>query len=344
MMGWLWCCLILAGTESVPLFEPGLVEHDSFPRATEVQGVDAEALRKLVQKAGETQSSAVLVIRDGQLLCERTFGEPRLAIETMSATKSVVSLAFGALIEEGALESLDVPVSSLFEDWAEDGRQQITIRHLLNHTSGLAAKPTTENIYASPDIVQFALEAPLKDPPGTTFFYNNRATNLLPAIVESVSGLPIDEYLGETLFAPLGMEAGRFGWMKDSAGNPHGMAGLQLQAIDLARIGQLVLDDGVWRGERLVAQSFLREMLVPTQIRGERLRCGLLWWLRHDSEDPERLRAYSAEGYLGQYLVIVPEHRLVAVRQRKHPGAANLNPAFNFQEFEDLVLELVPSS
>src|SRR5690606_23252471 len=101
-------------------------------------------------------------------------------------------------------------------------------------------------------------------------------------------------------------------WYYDQAGRPHAMAGIQLHARDLAKFGQLVLDRGRWNGEALVSEAFIDEMLAQAHDGIPRL--GLLWW-RYTEDGASAPSAYYGDGYLGQYLVVVPETRIVAVRQ-----------------------------
>ena len=246
-----------------------------FPRADAAAvGIDPTVLEKLKAKAEAEGSDAVVIVKDGKLIADWDFGKPRGPIEAMSATKSVVSLAVGKLIDEGKIKSLDQPVADFFPEWKQGRKRNITVRHLLNHTSGLEDKPTAQEIYASPDFVQFALAADVASDPGTKFFYSNKATNLLAGIVLRASGTPLDEYVARKIFAPLGITGS--GWSKDSAGNPHAMAGLQLSAIDFAKIGQLMLDEGVWQGRRILSREWVAESIAEGQPFNP--KCGLLWW------------------------------------------------------------------
>jgi CubicO group peptidase (beta-lactamase class C family) len=339
----------------------------------------------------------------------------------MSATKSVVSLAIGRLIDEGKVKSIDQPVCEFYPEWKQGRKRQITIRHLLNHTSGLQNDWTSPEIYDSPDFVQYALAAELSDDPGAKFAYNNKATNLLAGIVQKASGERMDRYIGEKIFKPLGIT--QYSWMLDRAGNPHGMAGLQIQATDFAKVGQMMLDGGAWRGSRVVSEDWVKLSTKPSQDLEP--NCGLLWWLTFDdllavddafvlalkefgpSDEtikaldvlkdkpmeplrfwptvgaifrkdeairkrldeinklaregkglvPRRVRggvsSFSAAGYLGQSLVVLPEARLIAVRQFRSPGDANRdrppkmkpldpNAIDTFDDFLSLVRNLVP--
>jgi CubicO group peptidase (beta-lactamase class C family) len=201
--------------------------------------------------------------------------------ELMSVTKSVVSLAVGALVDRKKL-SLDQPIADFIPAWRGTPKEAIRVRHVLGHSSGLADERTTEKIYASPDFVQFAIDAEVKHPPGTSFFYSNRAVNLLARVVAQASGKPLDEWTRESLFAPLGISD--FGWTKDKAGNPHVMSGLQMRSRDAAKLGQLVLDDGRLCGEQIVSGAWLEQSTRTYQKPGFQPH-GLLWWLR-----PENMR------------------------------------------------------
>jgi CubicO group peptidase (beta-lactamase class C family) len=309
--------------------------------SAEAAGLDLAALARLRERAEQTGSNSLVVMVDGVVVVEEYFGEPREPIEAMSATKSIVALAIGRLIDDGKIASLDAPVHTLFPEWNQGRKRDITVRHLLQHTSGLQNAPnTTLEIYPSPDFVELALAAELEHAPGTAFSYNNKAVNLLAGVVEVASGQRMDRYIGEKIFAPLGIT--EFGWTLDGAGNPHGMSGLQIHALDLARIGQLVLQRGVYDGKRVVSAEFLDAATTLDATRtAERIGfCGLLWWLipASASKPAASIRAYAAIGYLGQYLVIVPDSRIVAVRQQR--GDADPEHVDEMADFMQLVLAL----
>ncbi|HEX7049228.1 MAG TPA: serine hydrolase domain-containing protein [Longimicrobiales bacterium] len=192
-----------------------LVEAAHGPGAARV---DARALDRLIRAAAEAHSDAVVILHDGELVGAWYAGGERRKIEAMSATKSIVNLAIGRLVTTGAIASIDVPVHTFYPEWNHGRKAKITIRHLLNHTSGMQADRTTEEIYASPDFVRLALDAEITSEPGTEFFYNNKAVNLLAGIVEKASGKRMDLFLRDDLFAKLGITD--FGWSLDRAGIP----------------------------------------------------------------------------------------------------------------------------
>jgi CubicO group peptidase (beta-lactamase class C family) len=380
-----------------------------FPRGEPAKlGINADALEELRKRAEETSSAAVVIIKDGQLVADWDFGQKRGPIEAMSATKSIVSLAIGQLVDAGKIKSVDQPVCDFYPEWKQGRKKNITIRHLLNQTSGLQNVPSTgPEIYPSPDFVQLALAAELNDDPGSKFSYNNKAVNLLAGVVKQASGgIRMDQYLGKEIFEPLGIKD--FSWTLDRAGNPHGMSGLQIRAIDLAKIGQMMLDRGSWKGKQILSEDWVRKSVEPSQEYYPLY--GLLWWLHFQSatvsvtddfisyfknhgmtpssvEKLEELkgkpidiqtfqrtlftivqgdeaikknldglrdlpqlkpvvqgplRSYEAQGYLGQFLVVVPRDRIVAVRMRRGPGGDDtaLELKRSFVDFTDMVGKL----
>lgn len=373
--------------------------------ASELSASAARQLEAIAVAAADSRSDAVLVMRDGETLLERYADDDRSQIELMSATKSVVALGVGLLLADGHLASLDAPVATWYPEWRQGRKAGITVRMLLDHTSGLQNLPNAgAEIYPAPDAVQLALAAELETAPGEAYAYNNKATNLLAGVIERASGRPMDVYLRDRLFAPLGIVPGA--WYRDAAGNPHGMAGLPLFARDAAKLGQLLLDDGrLPDGTRLLPEGFVEALLAPSARHDG---VGLLWWrlpawrrvvLRDDAparlaaqgvpddvaaalrtlsgrafhELHEALRAalgddwaaryqdgvvahglrradlfeetegpvvaYAANGYLGQFIVVVPDKRLVAVRQIRS-RESHRSPRDDYAAFQRDVIAL----
>jgi CubicO group peptidase (beta-lactamase class C family) len=306
----------------------------STPQAEQI---DRKRLDTLVAEARRANSDALVVLKNGKLVGEWYFEKERGPIQTMSATKSIVSMAIGQLIDSGAIESLDQPVADYYPEWRQGRKREITIRHLLNHTSGLQNVPNAgEEIYPAPDAIQLALAAELSHDPGTHLSYNNKAVNLLGGVVERASGKPLDIFVRDALLAPLCIDQGT-SWYKDEAGVPHAMAGLELDAVGLATLGQLMLDRGLWKGERLLSDEWIELSTQPSQEYAP--NSGLLWWLHADSTAPGTLRAYSANGYLGQYIVVLPSERIVVVRQKR--ASEDHTREMSFPRFADRVGELL---
>jgi CubicO group peptidase (beta-lactamase class C family) len=276
-----------------------------------------EVFRKLMRRVRETHSDAFLLLQDGRVVYEYASERGREPIEVMSVSKALVNVGFGRLVELGLLENLDTPVHQYFPEWRQGKKRGITIRQLLSHSSGLEASPSAFELYQQRDMVQFALSSEIQDDPGTKFFYNNEAVNLLPAIAERVTGRKFDEFMTDEVFGPLGIE--NLYWMRDEAGNPHAMAGVKMQAADLARIGQLMLDGGVVEGDRLLPADWVSKSVQAVDVELHP-RVGMLWFVLTSAvegvEDGEASTpiGFQANGFRGQFLAVIPSKSLVAVR------------------------------
>lgn len=265
-------------------------------------GLD-EQLGQILDAARATESSALVILQDGEPLAEYYAEDDFGLLHTMSVTKSVVALGVGRMLTTGDLDSLDTPVADYFPEWRQGRKQDITIRHLLSHTSGIQnERRADEEIYPSSDFVQLALTAELDHPPGEHFAYNNKATNLIAGLFPRIVGQRMDHYISEQIFEPLGIE--EWDWDLDDSGNPQGMAGLRLHPSDLAALGQLVLDEGRHEDSVIIESEVVAKLLesgseqVPTS--------GLLWWRQPAGQsyhiDEELLSRYEEAGVDGGVL------------------------------------------
>jgi CubicO group peptidase (beta-lactamase class C family) len=264
-----------------------------FPLGLSSQSIDKKALDVLVERAKETHSSALVIYHDEELILNQCFDDNYTPLDAMSATKSFVNLAVGLLLTHGKINSIDEPVHRFYPAWNKGIKKDVTIRHLLNHTSGIQSQRYTSEIYSSPDYVKLALDADITDKPGSQFFYNNKAVNLLAGIIEKASGMRMDKYIHQYIFKPL--EIQNYTWLTDAfffnsrgkydsafleKGNPICMAELIIKADDMAKVGLLVLHKGNWKGMQIIDESWFDESMKPGQ--SYEPTCGLLWWLVYD--------------------------------------------------------------
>ena len=131
------------------------------------------------------------------------------------------------------------------------------------------------------DPYRAVLESSVEAAPGTAWNYNGGGVWLLGLILKKVSGLPLDQFAKEALFEPLGIKD--WAWERFSSGDPYASGGLQLRPRDLAKLGQLVLDDGVWQGRQIVSIGWIKEMTTRHNPDGMWFGFargyGYLWWL-----------------------------------------------------------------
>ena len=238
------------------------------------QGIEKE-YKPLIESAKKSNSDALVVLEDGVKVVEYYSDSQSEKVQSMSITKSVVGLVYAKLFSEGMIDSLSTPVARYYPEWRQGQKKDITVRHLLNHTSGLQnIKIATKEVNPAPDKVQLGLAASVVNDPGTKYNYNNKAVNILTDILKKITGKSIDNYLNDTLFNK--MDIHDYHWGTDEKGNHVAMAGLQMHGYDLAKLGQLVLQKGSWNGEHLIDEKWIDAMLNKTPP--DTKTYGLLWW------------------------------------------------------------------
>lgn len=361
------------------------------------QELNKPVLDSIINQCEASNSNALLIYHKRKLVYKNYFDKPVEKIESMSATKSVVSLAMGLLLDQKFIDSLNQPVHTIYPEWKQGNKKLITIRHLLEHTSGLQNVANAgEEVEVAKDIVQLALCAELEEIPGVKYSYNNKSSNLLSGIIEKTSGLKVDKFLSKYLFDDL--KISDFSWRTDEKGNPYGMAGLIIYPEDFAKIGLMILNEGKWNGKQIIGKKYLQEMIHSSD---KNSTFGLQWLLTYENqyyalnddffasmkdntdentlqlakklrgnyhqmteigakarsmynqeemklvgellknlppsawkiEHEGKLLNYAASGYLGQYLIIVPEKDLIVVRMI---NAENYNKIPNNSGMENL--------
>jgi CubicO group peptidase (beta-lactamase class C family) len=300
------------------------------------QGLDPElicATGRGLAKRTEAVPHGVVVVRHGALVYEQYFedmyGGPRNANtlhDIASITKGVVALLIGIAFDRGWLSDLDAPVVSFFPEYADlrtPEKERITLRHLLAMTSGLDwperaislddwANVVRQGSIAS-DPYRFVLARPVEKTPGTAWNYNSGGVWLLGLILRKVSGKPIEEFAEEALLEPLGIHDEVWGRFPNGDAGTSG--GLRLRPRDLAKLGQLVLDGGVWHGRQVVSADWIKQMAAPQSPRGWSFSFvrsnGYLWWQGQSLIGDHDIEWVGALGRGGQRLYVVPTLDLV---------------------------------
>jgi len=245
-----------------------------------------------------------------------------------SVTKSINAVALGIAIDEGYITGVEAPAMPFFDAYdpalSDPRRTAMTLEDMLTMRSGIDwnemisyddASNSCIQMEGSNDWIGFVLSRPMRENPGSRWDYNSGVSVLLGKIVGLATGRRVDAWTEEKLFRPLGIKD--YYWKTTPMGEVDTEGGLYLSAQDLARIGYLYLRGGVWNGERVVSEAWIRASTSPVvpDIRPDNDRpdsgYGYQWWV--PDHDGSRARVYSANGYGGQYLFVVPEYDLVAV-------------------------------
>jgi CubicO group peptidase (beta-lactamase class C family) len=238
-----------------------------------------------------------------------------------SVSKTVSSVIVGVAVTRGDFKAnLDTPLLKYFDAAkvknVDARKERITLRHVLTMTTGLDwneevayddPKNDASVMEAAEDWVQYVIDRPMKDEPGKVFNYSSGVSELLAYIFQKETGQDIEHYGQKFLFTPLGMD--HF-WKRSPLGLADTEGGLFLSNADLAKIGYLYLQDGMWNGQQVVSKDWVRQSVTPFIDAEENFKYGYKWWLL---PQPDGKYVWMARGFGGQRLMVFPDKNLIAV-------------------------------
>ena len=273
-----------------------------FPRATpESQGISSRHIQSFLEELGrgrELYTQSVMILRNGRVICEAAYGSQdlRAAKYTFSACKSVVSLAVGLLVDDGLL-SVEDEIASIFDEAGTASLRRklkgMTVEDLLTMRSGVLF--TEAEALTETDWVRRFLGDAMKNEPGAEFSYSSLNTYMLSAIVCRKTGKTLTEFLQERLFTPMGITD--IHWETCPKGIEKGGWGLYIRPEDLAKLGQLVMDGGMWQGQRLLPREYIAAATtahaIPPKTTGDFNYGYQIWVGRHEN-------TFLFNGMLGQ--------------------------------------------
>ncbi|MBN8701480.1 MAG: serine hydrolase [Bacteroidetes bacterium] len=268
------------------------------------------------------KTEAFLVIKNDSVVYEHYwdgYSEDSRS-NSFSMAKTIVSILVGIAINEGKIKNIDQPVADFIPSFKVGVKQQITIRHLVTMSSGIGFDEHYKNPLAYPakayygkDINKLTLGYEATEQPGKVFNYLSGNTQLLGIILESATGLSLNEYASQKLWNPINAKNTAW-WDIDDAGNEKAYCCFNSNARDFSRIGLLYLHKGKWNDKQIVSEQYASESVVPANLvntRGEKNTCyGYSWWIMNYKTK----NIFYARGILGQYVFVVPSENLVVVR------------------------------
>ncbi len=297
--------------------------------SAEVSGERIAALQARLTSQ-EPAIRGLLIQRNGKIAYEyyRQGLEPSSLHIVNSVTKSVVSLLIGIAVGKGIIPSVHTPVAELFpgrvNTLANPLLASMTLAHLLSLSSGfdhsMVNRDTDyqhflQNFYTD-RLTQLAFSRRVTNSPGSAFYYSNLDSQLVALALSGRLNMRLDDWAKQELFTPLGIS--NFQWQSNAQGEINGAAGLSLTILDMAKIGQLVLQDGQWNSRQIVSSDYIalstkRHLAtdVPTRGNAQLWGYGYLWWTASTRE--EDFPAVYAAGYGGQFIYIVPKLNTVIV-------------------------------
>jgi CubicO group peptidase (beta-lactamase class C family) len=282
--------------------------------------MDSEMLADMLETIQEQDYDidSVLVVRNGYMVVDATVFpfEPGSRHIIYSCTKSVVSALVGIAIDEGYIKGVDQRILEFFPERTvanlDANKEAMTLEDVLTMSTGLECRDSYlyrwQGLYQmqqSDDWIQFMLDLPMAEEPGTKFEYCNGASFLLSAIIQETTGMTALAFANEHLFGPLGIIDVE--WSSSPQGITIGWSDLHLTPHDMAKIGYLYLNKGLWDGKQVVSANWVRAS-TRKHISAKTLQdgYGYQWWVDDSG-------VYMALGYSGQYIVVVPDKDMVAV-------------------------------
>ena len=353
-------CTVLAacGTEEAP-FQPGTTRApvdlaQSWQTANpEDEGFVLSEFQAALERAGRTDRlTSLLVVRFGRLVGEAYFrGRSAGSLhDVRSVTKSVVSTLVPLAIENGFVRDLDQPIGELIDPATTQltlEQAAITVGHLLTMSGGFQWDEATAAGYndwvTSPDPIQYLLERPLTSIPGESFLYNSAAVHLLGVALEDAADMTLPQMAEAWLFGSIGI--GSSAWEPLGPGRVNGGSGIDLRSRDLARLGALMLQDGVSGTNRILPEGWVAAATTPsftwrsTYGPLSALSYGRLWW----TDDHAPTAAFMAWGFGGQFVYVVPDMDLVVVATTEWQGVGS-SATLVTQAVLDLVVNGVVAS
>ncbi|MEZ5020157.1 MAG: serine hydrolase [Bacteroidales bacterium] len=316
---------------------------------------------------------SVLVVRGGKLVFEEYFAgylyssDPpgsngdylQYDRETdhflASVSKTVTSVIFGAAVKEGFITDLDEKIIDIFPQYSDiltGKKADITVRHLLTMSSGLAWDESTTSygdpandvtkLFTSTDPIRGILSNVLLTTPGQSFLYNSGGTNILGAVIEKYTGMSLLSFGNTYLFDPLEVSGGL--WQKMGGGLFFASGGVFLRPRELAKIGFLFINDGWWNGSHVVTKDWIDDSVtehISTMGKtiGKAHAYGYQWWLIDFHSNNRTYDCYMAAGWGGQYMLVFPGMEMIIIfTGGNYMSSGSVSP---FDLVEDYILRAV---
>ena len=262
-----------------------------------------------------------------------------------STSKSFTSALVGIAIDQGHIASTDISFYSLFNYGAYDNwdprKADMTLEDALTMRLGIEwdewSLPYTNSandlVFLENNNIDWTkalLDRQITSDPGTVFAYNTAATIAIGQAVENATGIPLADFANQYLFYPMQITTAL--WWRSPTGLPVGGSGLFLRTRDMAKFGQLFIDDGAWQGEQLISAEWIADSVVRrvdiSSWATNSEAYGFQWWLDDLNYKGQTVETWVTAGYGGQYIFCVPSLDLVVAftghNYENGPGIANL--------------------
>lgn len=291
------------------------------------QNIDTTLIYKMFNQLNNRESKiqSVLLVKDNQIIIEEYLNGQTLnqKHDLRSTTKSIRSILLGIAIDKGYIDNVNDPISKYLKNPIpnkniDKRKNKITIKHLLTMSSGLdcndwdkKSKGQEDKVSKKKDWLQYTLNLPMINEPGTVSNYCSMGAILIAEIISQASGMTINKFTEQHLFNPLKIKNVNWGHTSKKKIIPSGKR-LYMTSRDMAKIGQLILNSGSWNDEQVVSKKWIEESTTQkTKITG--IDYGYLWWNIPFRINKKIFTAKTATGNGGQYIFVFPELDMIAV-------------------------------
>ena len=290
-----------------------------FPRTTpEAVGIPSASVEWLLDRLEEgwTEPHGLMIMRHGKVCAEGWWAPYASGIRhgLQSHTKTYAATAVGIAYTEGLLKLTDRIVDIFADEIPEnpsENLKKLTVRDVLCMGCGMDTMPRP-----SKDWIREFLATPVNHVPGTTFMYNSTGSTFLGAIVRKLTGLGLHDYLKPRLFDKIGIDAENLRWITMPDGMEIGGGGLFATTEDNLRLMKLYADGGVWEGERILAEDYVKlatskqndsatERAVNPPAEDNFVGYGFQIWMCRPKG------GYRADGAMGQFTSVFPERDML---------------------------------
>ena len=285
----------------------------------------------------ENSISSLLISKNNIIVKEEYFNGKKETdkLNVQSITKSIISILVGIAIEEGFIENEETSISEYFKEESllkDKNKKRITIKHLLNHTSGLKWDGYLDHdgFSKSNNPQNYVLQKEMIETPGEIYNYNSGGTHLLSIILTKSTGLSTFEFANKHLFEPLNFETIKWDKLNDGFNDGAGF-GLSMHSKDLIKIGQLLLNKGRFNEIQVIPNKWINKTY------NESLKKDTKWGLRKSkhgygwySKMKGEKQILYAMGYGGQFVLIIPAENLVVVSTHNHDTPDGIKQQIDF--------------
>ena len=256
---------------------------------------------------------SLVIAKNGQLVAEvypRTEADRTTPRQLWSTTKSFVSIITGISYDKGFIHSVSDLVFNYIPEYlqyAYPQLQPLTIEQCLTMRSGIDydndGMEEEELLAMVPnDLTKYILQRPMKNLPGEVAYYKNSDPQLMVKVIANATKTDLVEFAEQNFFEPLGIT--NYHWSRNKDNTPYGGFGLFLTPRDLAKTGQMLLDNGIWKNKRVLSEEWIKEATTSkTKING--YNYGYYFWI------DQTKNYFFAWGRSGQYFFVVPDKDLV---------------------------------